>query len=146
MRSLLLGVAAAAAALALPAASAEAQSSFGTTADNGSRHHRDTARFSDGGFGRFQGCDFRDGGGRRHRGGDGDGRDRRHRRDRGGSCDISDGTWYEGGEWALYNNRSWEPDSYNDWWHDRPDRSYPRWMSSNKNCERQWWSGGGWRC
>jgi hypothetical protein len=51
-----------------------------------------------------------------------------------------------GGEWALYNNRSWESDSYNDWWHDRPDRAYPRWMSNNKDCARMWWSGGGWRC
>jgi hypothetical protein len=33
--------------------------------------------------------------------------------------------WY-GGEWALYNNRSWAPDSYNDWWHDRPDRPIRR--------------------
>jgi len=51
-----------------------------------------------------------------------------------------------GGEWALYNNRSFEPDSYNDWWHDRPDRAYPRWMTHNQDCERLWWSGGGWRC
>lgn len=48
--------------------------------------------------------------------------------------------------WALYNNRSFAPDSYNGWWHDRPDRSMPRWMSQNENCERRWWSGGGWRC
>jgi hypothetical protein len=48
--------------------------------------------------------------------------------------------WY-GGEWALYNNRSWESDSYNDWWHDRPDRAYPRWMSRNQDCARQWYSG-----
>lgn len=51
-----------------------------------------------------------------------------------------------GGEWALYNNRSWAPDSYNDWWHDRPDRAYPRWLQNNRDCERVWWSGGGWRC
>jgi len=43
-------------------------------------------------------------------------------------------------------NRSWEADSYNDWWHDRPDRAYPRWMTHNENCDRIWWSGGGWRC
>ena len=48
--------------------------------------------------------------------------------------------------WALYNNRSFAPDSYNDWWHDRPDRSFPRWVSQNNGCERVWWSGGGWRC
>jgi hypothetical protein len=51
-----------------------------------------------------------------------------------------------GGEWALHNNRGWAPDSYNDWWHDRPDRAYPRWTRTNQNCERIWWSGSGWRC
>ena len=53
---------------------------------------------------------------------------------------------YYGGEWALYNNRSFESDSYNDWWHDRPDRAYPRWMSNNQDCQRQYWTGSGWRC
>jgi hypothetical protein len=48
--------------------------------------------------------------------------------------------WY-GGEWALYNNRSWEPDSYNDWWHERPERAYPRWMTRNQDCTRRWYSG-----
>jgi hypothetical protein len=48
--------------------------------------------------------------------------------------------WY-GGEWALYNNRSWAPDSYNDWWHDRPDRAYPAWMRRNQDCQRPWYSG-----
>ena len=51
-----------------------------------------------------------------------------------------------GGEWALYNNRTWESDSYNDWWHDQPWRSYPKWVSTNQDCARMWWSGGGWRC
>jgi hypothetical protein len=46
----------------------------------------------------------------------------------------------------IGENRSWQPDSYNDWWHDRPDRAFPRWMTHNQNCERLWWSGGGWRC
>ena len=40
----------------------------------------------------------------------------------------------------------WRPGSFNDWWHDRPDRSMPRWVRNNQNCERMWWSGGGWRC
>lgn len=40
----------------------------------------------------------------------------------------------------------WRPGSFNDWWHDRPDRSMPRWVRHNQNCERMWWSGGGWRC
>jgi hypothetical protein len=48
--------------------------------------------------------------------------------------------WY-GGEWALYNNRSWAPDSYNDWWHDNPSRAYPAWMQRNQDCSRKWFSG-----
>jgi hypothetical protein len=56
-----------------------------------------------------------------------------------------------GGEWAAYNNRSWDPDSYNDWWHDRPDRAYPRWVQEARQrgtCtpDRMWWSGTGWHC
>lgn len=69
--------------------------------------------------------------------------DRRGRRS--GTVVIGDLGYY-GGEWALHNNRSWESDSYNDWWHDRPERAYPRWMATNQDCQRQWWSGGGWRC
>jgi hypothetical protein len=53
--------------------------------------------------------------------------------------------WY-GGEWALYNNRSWSPDSYNDWWHDRPDRAYPAWMRHNEGCARQWYAADTLRC
>jgi hypothetical protein len=71
------------------------------------------------------------------------------------TVDGGGGWWQDNSEWALYNNRSWEPDSYNDWWHDRPDRAYPRWVqathNSNSNfdtCDpnRMWWSGAGWRC
>ena len=40
----------------------------------------------------------------------------------------------------------WRSNGFNDWWHDRPDRAFPRWVSNNQNCERQWWSGAGWRC
>ena len=69
-----------------------------------------------------------------------------HRRgDRRGG-DIVVGWGGYGGEWALYNNRSWESDSYNDWWHDRPDRAFPRWMQNNQQCDRMWWGGGVWRC
>jgi len=53
--------------------------------------------------------------------------------------------WY-GGEWALYNNRSWDPDSYNDWWHDRPNRAYPHWMTTNQDCQRRWFAGDVLRC
>lgn len=76
-------------------------------------------------------------------------RDRGHmRRDRRSDCD---GFAYADGEWARYNNRSWDPDSYNDWWNDRPDRAYPRWvqeqhMRGSCDPDRMWWSGSGWHC
>ena len=134
MNVMLLGMAALA-AVALPASSAQAQSLSGFTAGNGVR--------SDRGFD----IDFRSSD--RRSCFDGDRRGGRDSRGRRGSrqpvCDVIAGGWY-GGEWALYNNRGWESDSYNDWWHDRPDRAYPRWVGTNQNCERQWWSGGGWRC
>lgn len=40
----------------------------------------------------------------------------------------------------------WKSDSFNDWWHDRPDRAYPRWVQNNQNCERKWWGGDTLRC
>jgi hypothetical protein len=40
----------------------------------------------------------------------------------------------------------WRAESYNDWWHERPWRAYPAWVNRNQNCERQYWSGGGWTC
>lgn len=45
-------------------------------------------------------------------------------------------------------NDAFDPSQYNDWWHDRPDRAYPRWVWHNQNCtpDRMWWSGAGWRC
>ena len=51
-----------------------------------------------------------------------------------------------GGEWARYNNHSWDSDSYNDWWHDRPDRAYPAWMRRNQDCQRPWFAGDTLRC
>ena len=55
------------------------------------------------------------------------------------------------GGWGWYDpnlNRSWDSDSYNDWWHDRPDRAYPRWVQHNDGCDesRMWQGGGAWRC
>lgn len=70
--------------------------------------------------------------------------DRGDRRRHGRAGDILVGGLV-GGEWALYNNRSFEHDSYNDWWHERPWRSYPRWVT-NGSCDRLWWGGGAWRC
>jgi len=140
MRPQLLGIAAAAAAIAFPAAPAQADgSSHGPFAGFGSapafsevqpgvpvRIHRG----------------FHDG---RHDG-DGRGDHRRHRRDRGDTIVVGDNWGYYGGEWALYNNRSWESDSYNDWWHDQPWRAYPRWITQNLGCDRQWYSGDVLRC
>jgi hypothetical protein len=60
-----------------------------------------------------------------------------------------DGYDYPGFYAADYEmNRSWDPDSFNDWWHDRPDRAFPRWVAHNENCtpDRMWWSGSGWHC
>src|SRR5690242_8768499 len=85
----------AAMAVAMPAA-----------AENGSwTHHSRSGDF----VGRPAGSGF---------GHDGNRSDRFGRRNR-GSNDGVIMDWY-GGEWALYNNRSWAPDSYNDWWHDNP--------------------------
>jgi len=47
-------------------------------------------------------------------------------------------------EWQ--GDTAWRPESYNDWWHERPNRSFPRWISNNGRCERIWWGGEGWRC
>lgn len=65
----------------------------------------------------------------------------RHR-DR-GFGDSFGGYIYDDREWQ--GDTAWRPTSYNDWWHESP-RSFPRWMQNNQNCERMWWSGGGWRC
>lgn len=37
-------------------------------------------------------------------------------------------------------NRSFDPDRWNDWWHERPERAFPRWMSRNQDCARRWYS------
>lgn len=81
-----------------------------------------------------------------HRGGDDDKEHdwRRHRRLP--VTVVVGAPWGAPEGWALYNNRSWEPESFNDWWHERPHRSYPRWVQSNQNCDRMWWGGGVWRC
>lgn len=67
------------------------------------------------------------------------------------SCAFyGDGWPYADGEWAYSNNRSWDSDSYNDWWHDRPDRAFPRWVQEQRGgpcqADRMWWSGSGWHC
>jgi hypothetical protein len=54
------------------------------------------------------------------------------------------GGYYDEGDFD--GNRSFDPDLWNDWWHNRPDRAFPRWVRHNQDCQRLWWSGGGWRC
>ena len=49
------------------------------------------------------------------------------------------------GDREYQGDSAWRPEAFNDWWHERPLRSEPRWLRSN-NCERQYWTGGGWRC
>lgn len=78
-------------------------------------------------------------------GGFGGGFVRGDRGDRRGRTTVVLGFGYPG-EWARYNNRSFEPDSYNDWWHERTERSYPRWIQNNQNCERRWYAGDTLRC
>ena len=41
---------------------------------------------------------------------------------------------------------AWRPESFNDWWHERPERSYPAWMRRNQDCQRAWWDGAVLRC
>jgi len=136
MRSVALAAAVALAAISISSAPARAQQFTGQGFPGqgfSSNHHRGFPRAVAPERRGFD-CDAR--GGRHDR--------RRHRR---ADCGDDFLPWY-GGEWALYNNRSWESDSYNDWWHDRPDRAYPRWVRHNQGCdpERMWWSGDGWHC
>jgi hypothetical protein len=76
---------------------------------------------------------------RGHRDGGRDGweRSRRHR-ERGGDVFLP----YR----EYQGDTLWRADGFNDWWHDRPDRAFPRWVANNRDCERQFWAGGGWRC
>jgi hypothetical protein len=47
--------------------------------------------------------------------------------------------YYDYGDYDA--NRSFDADKWNDWWHERPERSFPRWMSRNQDCARRWYSG-----
>ena len=136
MRPQLLGVAAAVAAIAFPATPALADGSNAPFAAFGS-----APAFS----GNAQsGVRVRI-----HRGGNwsGNGDHRRHhRRDRGDAIVVGDPWGWNSGQWALYNNRTFDSDSYNDWWHDQPSRAYPRWMSQNLGCDKPWYSGDVLRC
>jgi hypothetical protein len=77
---------------------------------------------------------------RRHGSGGHDGRRHRDRDD-----DFADGGWWYYPQ-DFDGNRSFDPDKFNDWWHERTWRSFPRWTQNNQNCERVYWTGAGWRC
>src|SRR5690242_11092408 len=68
--------------------------------------------------------------------------ERGHHDRRGSTCAVLADGW---GYFDPNFNRSWDADSYNDWWHDRPDRAFPRWVQHNEGCDpdRMWWSGNG---
>src|SRR3954447_2532760 len=76
----------------------------------------------------------------------------RDRRDRDGRRDRRDFDTYGFGPWDYASdfdgNRAFDPDKYNDWWHERPWRAYPRWVQNNRDCtpDRMWQGGGVWRC
>lgn len=55
---------------------------------------------------------------------------------------VGDGFAYSGyNDYGDYDaNRSFDPDRWNDWWHERPERAFPRWMSRNHDCARPWFS------
>jgi hypothetical protein len=130
MMRMLLAAAGSIAAIALSAGTAQAQQWSASS-------HRLGDRFASPQQSPCSGA-FRNGG----HGHDGD----HHFRDgRNSGCGNVYMDWY-GGEWAEYNNRSWEPTSYNDWWHEEPWRAYPAWMRRNQDCTRQWYAGDTLRC
>lgn len=47
---------------------------------------------------------------------------------------------------SSYDDRAWAAESGNGWWHDRPERAFPRWMQNNQDCSRMWYSGDTLRC
>ena len=63
---------------------------------------------------------------------------------------VNHGGW--GGALSHDPASAWRSNGYNDWWHDQPWRSYPRWVQQQQQggagCppERMWQSGGVWRC
>ncbi|HXG80874.1 MAG TPA: hypothetical protein VNJ05_03650 [Sphingomicrobium sp.] len=60
--------------------------------------------------------------------------DRDRRRHRG-----FDGVYYIDRDYQ--GDSAWRSDSFNDWWHERPNRAYPAWLQRNHDCQRQWVSG-----
>lgn len=128
MRTLLLAAAALVSAAAVPTFPVQAQQAAATgfTIGSGTSFHDGSGRH-DGRFDRRR--DRRD--------------DRRfdRRRDR---HDDDDAFLYYDREYL--GDTAWRSDSFNDWWHDRPDRAYPRWVTNNQNCARQWYGANTLRC
>jgi hypothetical protein len=141
MKSVLLMASAALAAGVIAATPAGAQRWAGSSFDPSVTVHRGSPDFRSGerrlvrDFACLERESRRDG--RRHDG-------RRHRRS--ADCAIFAGPWAYYGDFDA--NRSFDADRWNDWWHERPWRSYPRWVQHKESCEpeRMWWSGRGWHC
>ena len=136
MNRAFLGAAATLAALTA-ASSASAQGAEATTsfsAISGGHAFHGTLRAVPANSGRM---DFRHGG-------------RHFRHIRVGDEVAAGGFGYSGyNDYGDYDaNRSFDPDKWNDWWHERPERAFPRWVWNNQNCtlDRMWYSGSGWRC
>ena len=124
MRAFLAFAAAPLAAVALPAAPASAEDSPRSV-------------FVSGGGSFFDGSGFHFGLGHDDRD---DRRDRRDRRRlRGTDTVIVYDRDYQG-------DSAWRAESFNDWWHERPNRSHPAWLMRNGDCQRKWWDGSVLRC
>jgi hypothetical protein len=124
MHRALLGLAAMSAAISSPAPAQSLAASAGFGAMGGSEQIGGLIGRPPGHFG----GDRRDNGDRHRHGRDG----------------VNGASWgYSGyNDYGDYDaNRSFDPDKWNDWWHDRPDRAFPRWMSRNQDCARPWYSG-----
>jgi len=128
MQRMLLGLAATAAVI-VPAVPAQAErwSDPGLVAAASVAVHRGSSGFDTSAIRR----QWTDG---RHRG-----HDRRRHRDR-----FDDTVFI--GDYYYEDNPAWQAEGYNDWWHERPSRSTPRWVRNNESCERQYSTGAGWKC
>ena len=123
MHRALLGMAAMAAFATITPAQGQSVFAAGFSASAAHKGFNSSGR----GFtGRFGGSDFRNCAGQHCR----------HIR-------VGEGFAYSGyNDYGDYDgNRSFDPDKWNDWWHDRPERAFPRWMSRNQDCARPWYSG-----
>ena len=135
-RLLLISAAALAALLVSAQAEALGNSAVSSVMVHSARAHSNWQGTDGRRFGNNIACDSR---GRRDHDRD------RHRRGGGSACTIFADNW---GYYDPDFNSAWDSDSYNDWWHDRPDRAFPRWVQHNEACapDRMWWSGSGWHC